>query len=54
MDSQEVIHKRVLDTKWRSLAARGYNPPKDVQEAAQRLIEALRQPRAQTPEEAHG
>ncbi len=54
MDNTEVIHKRVLETKWRSLAARGYSPPKDVQEAAQRLIEALRQPRAQTPAGAHG
>ena len=40
MDSSEVIHKRILDKKWKNLEARGISRPKDEMESKQRLKEA--------------
>lgn len=34
------IHKRIQDKKWKSLRARGYEPPKDSEENRKRLREA--------------
>lgn len=40
MDAQEKIHNRVLDKKWKSLAARGIEKPKDDEENRKRGKEA--------------
>ena len=40
MDTQEKIHNRILEKKWKSLEARGIKKPKDGEENARRAKEA--------------
>jgi hypothetical protein len=40
MDSSEVIHKRILDVKWKSLEKRGFNKPNSETEKQERLMAA--------------
>ena len=40
MDSSSVIHRRILDKKWKALEARGITRPKDEAEKQQRLKDA--------------
>ena len=37
---QKLSHERIMDTKWKSLRARGYTPSADVEENKRRLREA--------------
>jgi hypothetical protein len=40
MDSSELIHKRILDKKWKSLGNRGYIRARDEGENIRRRLEA--------------
>jgi len=40
MDTQEKIHNRILEKKWKSLEARGIKRPKDSEENTKRAKEA--------------